>query len=110
MHREDKWYSKKKKVLDIVERDTWYCFEENYLTIMERHDYHQPHFVLLGKNETSTDINIDLKFGDVETARDYAERLKFEFDNEIMSEHFGNYWSLSIEGCSAQFFPNTKNI
>ena len=46
----------KKKVLDIVERDTWYFFEENYLTIMERHDYHQPHFVLLGKNETSTDM------------------------------------------------------
>ena len=37
-----------------------------------------------------------LKFGDVETTRDYAERLKFEFDNEIMSEHFGNSWSLSI--------------
>ena len=27
-----------------------------------------------------------------------------------MSEHFGNYWSISIEGCSARFFPNPKNM
>ena len=41
--------------------------------------------------------HIALKFGDVETTIDYAERLKFEFDNEIMSETFVNSWSLSIK-------------
>ena len=42
------------------------------------------------KKETKKDRNIGLKFGDVETTRDYAEILKFEFDDEIMSKHFGN--------------------
>ena len=63
----------------------------------------------LGKYGTKKDRNFYLLIGDVETTRDYAERLKFEFDNEIMSEHFGNYWSLSIEGCSARFLPNPNN-
>ena len=54
--------------------------------------------------------NISFKFGDIETTRYYAEILKFDFDNEIMSEHFGNYRSLSIEGCRAQFFPNPNNM
>jgi hypothetical protein len=35
--------------------------------------------------------------------KNYVERLKFEFNLEIQSEHFGNCWSLSIEGCSCQF-------
>lgn len=39
----------------------------------------------------------------IKTIRDYAERLKFEFNLEIQSEHFGNCRSLSIEGCSCRF-------
>ena len=68
-------------MLDIFERYTWYFFEEHYVPIMERYTYHQPHFIILGKNYTTKDRNIALKFGDVETTRDYAEILKFEFDN-----------------------------
>ena len=41
-----------------------------------------------------------LKPGDIETTRDYAERLSFELNNEIMSQHFGNSISLSMEGVS----------
>ena len=40
--------------------------------MMERYAYHQPHFYLIGKNETVKEINIDLKFGDAETTIDYA--------------------------------------
>ena len=102
--------SDKKKVLDIVDRDTWYFFENHYLPIMDRYAYHQIPFFLLGKmKRQSTEILLS-NFGDIETTRDYAERLKFEFDNEIMPEHFGNYWSLSIKGCSAWFFPNPHNM
>ena len=85
-------------------------FEENYLPTMKRYNYHQPHFVIIGKNVTSKDRNIDIKFGYVETTIDYVERLKFEFDNEIMCEHFENSWSLLIEGYSSRFFPNTNNM
>ena len=49
------------------------------------------------------------QIGDVEATRDYAEILKFEFDNEIISEHFVNSWLLSIKVCSAQFVPNSNN-
>ena len=51
-----------------------------------------PIFFLIGKNETVKYRKITLKYGDVKTTRDYAQRFKFGFDNEIMSEHFGNYW------------------
>ena len=78
--------------------------------MVDGYAYHKPHFVLHEKNETKNDINFALKFGDFETTRDYSEILKFGFDNEIMSEHFVNYWSLFIEGCSARFFPNTNNM
>ena len=49
---------------------------------MEMYAYHQPHFFLLGKIEKENDRKIALKYGDVETTRNYAERLKFKFDNE----------------------------
>ena len=45
-----------------------------------------------------------LQPSDVETTRDYAERLSFELNNKIMSQHFGNNLSLSIEGASVSFF------
>ena len=38
------------------------------------------------------------------------KNLKFEFDNEIMSKHFGNSLSLSIKGFSDRFFPNPNNM
>ena len=44
----------------------------------------------------------------IKTISDYAERLKFEFNLEIQSEHFGNCWSLSIEGCSCRFMKEGK--
>ena len=62
------------------------------------------------KNETGKDRDIALKFGDVEPTKDYAERMNFESDNEIMSEQFGNYCSLSIEGNIARFLPDTNNM
>ena len=34
----------------------------------------------------------------------------FEFDNEIVSEQFGNYWSILIKGCIARLFPNSNNV
>jgi hypothetical protein len=46
----------------------------------------------------------------VKTIRDYAERLKFEFNNEIQSEHFGASRNLSIEGCSVRFMNEHKNV
>ena len=39
--------------------------------------YHQPHLVLLGKNETARDRNIALKVEDIETTINNAEILKF---------------------------------
>mgnify|MGYP000650705678 CR=1 FL=1 len=70
--------------------------------MLEKYAYHRPCFILLGKYETGADRKAALKPGDAETHRDYAERLLFEFMNEIMSEHFGNSRSLSMEGLTAQ--------
>ena len=50
------------------------------------------------------------KYWIVKTIQDYAERLKFEFNNEVQSEHFGASRNLSIEGCSVRYLDLLKNI
>lgn len=42
------------------------------------------------------------EIGSVNTSRDYSERLKFKFNLEVQSEHFGNSRSLSIEGSTVE--------
>ncbi len=76
----------------------------HYLPMLEKYAYHCHHISLLGKYETSEDRKNALRPGDVETTCDYAERLSFELNHEIMSQHFGNSLSLSIEGASVRFF------
>ena len=58
-----------RKCLELL-IETLSIFEEHYLLMMERYAYHNPHFVILGKNETAKDKNTALKFGDIETTRD----------------------------------------
>ena len=77
-----------------------------YLPTLEKYAYHRPHYILLGKNESGALRKGALKPGDFETTRDYAERLSFKLDNEIMSLNFGNFVSLSMEGASVRHFSN----
>ena len=67
--------SSKRKWLIFLRETLGIFLEENYLPTMKRYNYHQPHFVIIGKNVTSKDRNIDIKFGYVETTIDYVERL-----------------------------------
>ena len=83
-------------------------FAKFYILMLNKYAYHLPHVILLGKNECVKIRSDSLQYGDIETIRDYAERLSFEFDKEIMSSHFGNSLSLSMEGVSVRFIP--KNI
>ena len=76
--------------------------------MLNKYAYHLPHVILLGKNECSKIRKESLKIGDVETIRDYAERLSFDFDNEIMSQHFGNSLSLSMEGVFVRYIQKTS--
>ena len=64
--------------------------------------------IFLGENEVVKTRRLSLQPGDVETIRDYAERLSFEYNQEIMSTNFGNSTSISMEGFCARFFQ--KNI
>jgi hypothetical protein len=66
--------------------------------------YHRAHFVLQGKYKTGPLRKEALTPGDVETMRDYAERLSFEFNQEIISQHFGDSGDMSIEGSSNKTF------
>ena len=72
--------------------------------MLEKYAYHRAHFVLLGKFETGALRKIALQPGDAETTRDYAERLTFEFTQEIMSQHFGDSRDMSLEGSTARTF------
>jgi hypothetical protein len=96
---------RRRKQITLLRRDIQTFFDDFYLPMLEKYAYHRPCFILLGKYETGADRKAALKPGDAETHRDYAERLLFEFMNEIMSEHFGNSRSLSMEGSTARFFP-----
>ena len=49
-----------------------------------------------------------MKPGDLETTRDYAERLSFKLDNEIMSLNFGNSISISMKGVSIRQFTRER--
>jgi hypothetical protein len=95
----------RRKQITLFRRDLSTFIKDFYLPMLEKYAYHRPHFILLGKYETGADRKSALRPGDAETHRDYAERLLFEFTNEIMSEHFGNSRSLSMEGSTVRFFP-----
>ena len=79
-----------------------------YIPTLEKYAYHRHHYILLSKNICGLDRKKSLKPGDIETTRDYAERLSFELNNEIMSQHFGNSISLSMEGVAVRFFNKEK--
>ena len=70
----------------------------NVSTHIGKNAYHRPHYILLSKNVCGLEREKLLKRADIETTRDYAERLSFELNNEIMSQHFGDSVSLSMEG------------
>ena len=72
----------------ILMKKSFLDFYDNfYIPMLNKYAYHLPHVILLGKNECSKIRKDSLKVGDIETTRDYAERLSFDFDNEIMSQH-----------------------
>ena len=52
--------------------------KEHYLPILEKYALHINFVILLGKNEVGKTRRLSLQPGDVETIRDYAERLSFE--------------------------------
>ena len=73
----------------------------------------QTSLYILSKNVCGLYRKKALKLGDIETTRDYAERLSFELNNEIMSQHFVNSISLSTEDVCVQFsnaLPNLSKV
>jgi hypothetical protein len=93
-----------RKHLTLLKRPIKVFFKDHYLPLLEKYAYHRAHFVLLGKYETGASRKSALTPGDAETTRDYAERLSFEFTQEIMSQHFGDSRDMSMEGSSARTF------
>jgi hypothetical protein len=73
--------------------------KDYYLPALEKDAYHIHHLKFLSKDFCGKD-RIDAfrkRPGDVNTRRDYAERLLAKFNLEIQSDHFGNDRSLSME-------------
>ena len=97
-----------RKQMVLLARSFSEFIKDYYLPTLEKYAYHRPHFILLGKNESGALRRAALKPGDFETTRDYAERLSFKLDNEIMSLNFGNSVSLSMEGVSIRHFSREK--
>ena len=89
----------------ILKKTSFHIFiNDYYLPMLEKYAYHRPHYILLGKNVSGLTRKKAMKPGDIETTRDYAERLSFKLDKEIMSLNFGNSVSLSMEGVSVRYF------
>ena len=77
-----------------------------YIPKMEDMRYHMNLFIILGKNGS-----VMSRFGYAAahlaavTWHDYAERFSDGFDQEIMTERFGNDRSVSMEGFTIKFTP-----
>jgi hypothetical protein len=89
---------------NVSQHDDKYGHHERCSTSNLTNAYHCAHFVLLGKYKCGALQKLALEPGDAETTRDYAERLTFEFEQEIMSQHFGDSRDMSMEGSSVKTF------
>jgi hypothetical protein len=95
-----------RKHLTLLERPIGIFMNNYYLPALEKYAYHIHHVRILSKDFCGKERFIAFKKrpGDVNTRRDYAERLSAKFNLEIQSDHFGNGRSLSMEGSSVEFF------
>jgi hypothetical protein len=85
-----------------------------YVPLLKQHALHHACVRILSKNGCGRvrfdwfQKNEDTKI--VKSVRDHAERLKFELNDEIQSEHFGVSGNLSIEGCSVRCKDELQNV
>jgi hypothetical protein len=78
--------------------------EDFYIPLLKKYTLHSAYVRIRSKNGCGRMCFEWFKSKDaVKTIRDYAERLKFEFNNEIQSEHFGASCNLPIEGRSVRY-------
>jgi hypothetical protein len=102
-----------RKYLTLLTRAIGKFMNDFYVPLLKQYALHHAYVRILSKNGCgrmrfdwfqNEDTNI------VKTIRDYAERLKFEFNDEIQSEHFGASRNLSIEGCSVRYKDELQNV
>ena len=99
-----------RKYLTLLTKPVGVFHRDYYQPMLEKYSLHLWHVRILSKCGCGAMRQDWFKRcpNFIKTIRDYAERLKFEFNLEIQSEHFGNCWSLSIEGCSCRFIKEGK--
>ena len=97
-----------RRQLTLMEKPIGVFLQQFYIPMLYKYAFHRPHVMILGKNSTGRAQMSHFKQtpNAVKTIRDYAERLKFELNQEIQSEHFGNSRTLSIEGCSCRYMKD----
>jgi hypothetical protein len=94
-----------RKYLTLLTKPVGVFHRDFYQPMLEKYALHLWHVRILSKCGCGAMRHDWFKRSNnfIKMIRDYAERLKFEFNLEIQSEHFGNCRSLSIEGCSCRF-------
>ena len=107
--KQEKGKLKKNKKQIILKEEPLHIFiDDYYLPMLENmliaflmlfYCEKMKHLLIQSKN---------LRSGDIETSRDYTERLVFEKDKIITSEHFGYHISLSIEGVELRYFAKEE--
>ena len=102
-----------RKYLTLLTRPTGIFMNDFYIPLLKQYALHSAYTRILSKNGCGR-MRFDWFKSDdtkiVKTIRDYAERLKLEFNDEIQSEHFGASRNLSIEGCSVRYKDELQNI
>jgi hypothetical protein len=92
-----------RKYLTLLTRPIGIFMEDFYIPLLKKYTLHSAYVRIRSKNGCGRMCFEWFKSKDaVKTIRDYAERLKFEFNNEIHSEHFGASCNLPIEGRSVR--------
>ena len=83
---------------------------DHYLPILKNYAYHCCLIIFLGKYKRSADEKKTLILVDVDTTRNYVERLSFEFNKEITKQLFINSLSLSTDNTSIRFLEKKDII
>ena len=102
-----------RKYLTLLTRPIGIFMQEFYIPLLRKYAFHLAYVRILSKNGCGRmrfDWFKNEEYWIVKTIGDYAERLKFESNNEVQSEHFGASRNLSIEGCSVRYLDLLKNI
>jgi len=101
--RKKKPHLSTRKHSNLLKRSIGEFHKDYHIPFLKKLAYHLPYVRMLGRKHCGNErARAAATLNQLLIRRDYADRWKAVFHEEIQSEHFGNSRSLSIEGVSVE--------